>query len=290
MKKGIYLVLALGLIAMVPMSSNYERDVCEGFMEENDRQIPVDLKNPTGITFEEYTGVLDRIQKMYDPEVNAAGATLLIDRAWDSATVNATASRKGKVWKIAMYGGIARHPQMTRDGFAAVACHEMGHHVGGAPHKFFSWAANEGQSDYYAMLKCLRTFFAEDDNEIAITQQPINELAQNECMKEYAGRGEQLICIRSTQAGFALARVLQEMRKEKIVPDFATPDAKIAGSMVSSHPRTQCRLDTYFNGSRCPVPVTDAVSATEYQPGTCDKGDGVFTTGSRPRCWFKPKN
>ena len=57
---------------------------------------------------------------------------------------------------------------ITVDGMALVACHEMGHHMGGAPKidgwYGSSWATNEGGADYYGTLKCARRFFAGDDN------------------------------------------------------------------------------------------------------------------------------
>ena len=70
-------------------------------------------------------------------------------------TVNANASQRGRTWIVNMYGGLARRPEITPDGFAMVLCHELGHHMGGFP--FVSgWAANEGQSDLFATLSCGR--------------------------------------------------------------------------------------------------------------------------------------
>jgi len=47
--------------------------------------------------------------------------------------VNAYASvdKQGQQF-IHMFGGLARHPLMTEDAFLLVACHEFGHHYGGA--------------------------------------------------------------------------------------------------------------------------------------------------------------
>ena len=87
-----------------------------------------------------------------------------------------------------MFGGLARHKLVTPDGFALVACHEMGHHLGGAPRRG-GWASNEGQSDYYATTKCARRIWAEDNN-AAIMQDriskglEISEKAQQECDRE----------------------------------------------------------------------------------------------------------
>ena len=34
-----------------------------------------------------------------------------------------------------MFGGLAGHETITTDAFALVACHELGHHIGGAQRK-----------------------------------------------------------------------------------------------------------------------------------------------------------
>jgi len=73
---------------------------------------------------------------------------LVIDKHWEDGTVNAYASENGNNDVISMFGGLARHPAITPDAFYLVACHEIGHHLGGAPKKGNTqWASNEGQAD-----------------------------------------------------------------------------------------------------------------------------------------------
>lgn len=89
---------------------------------------------------------------------------------------NASAQRMGSTWVVNMYGGLARHNEITIDGFALVLCHEIGHHLGGAPKYggFNTWGTNEGGSDYFATLKCLRRIFQNDDNTKAIENMTID--------------------------------------------------------------------------------------------------------------------
>lgn len=287
MKKTLLLAVAITALCTQFASAHSDSKIlCKGFMEENNVRIPSNQKVATGITEQEFNAVLDRIDTQYRDEVAARGATLKINRLWKDATANASAEQNGTTWTINMYGGLARHQRINADGFALVACHEMGHHLGGAP-KVSKWASNEGQADYYANLKCFRRYAANDNNEEIVASLPVNEFVKKECETEFTNRNDQLICIREANAGLTLARVLQELRNEKIVPDFETPDKKVTIMMVNSHPPTQCRLDTYFNGSRCPVVVSEAVSEKDYKPGTCDQTT-TFNTGSRPRCWFRP--
>ena len=48
-------------------------------------------------------------------------------------------------WVVAMFGGLARRPEVTKDAFQFVVCHEVGHHLAGWPFAY-DWASNEGQS------------------------------------------------------------------------------------------------------------------------------------------------
>lgn len=163
-------VSILLILAVVGFSPRTHR-LCSGFLPPNDRRIPVPAPSAmgeaagevSGMTQKQFNEVLDLVQKIYAPEVAAHGGELRIERLWEDATVNASASRAGGLWLLHMYGGLARHPAMTQDGFALVACHEMGHHVGGAPKGgwLMRWASKEGQSDYYANLKCLRRVFTD---------------------------------------------------------------------------------------------------------------------------------
>jgi len=135
---------------------------CDGFLPPNDLKIPVDSVLAKGIVEAQFNEVLGAIENIYKPIVSAQGKVLEIRRLWTNDTVNASAQQIGNRYVLNMYGGLARHEAITMDGMALVACHELGHHLGGAP-KVSSWASNEGQSDYYANLKCLRQVFADPD-------------------------------------------------------------------------------------------------------------------------------
>jgi hypothetical protein len=131
----------------------------EGFAPENKLNIPVS-NNKSGITEAQFHNMIDRVAAVYAPIITDMGAKLNVIRDWENGTVNAFASRSGDVWNVKMFGGLARHKTVTPDGFALVMCHEVGHHVGGAP-KYGGgndWASNEGQSDYFGTLKCLEKF------------------------------------------------------------------------------------------------------------------------------------
>ena len=154
MGKWIFSVLLLlGSVG----SNSHVQHLCKGFLPENSMWIPDNRAMNKGLTELEFNQLLDRLQALYAPEFAQRGATFMIERNWADGTVNAYAYQDGNDWIISMFGGMARHPAMTYDGFAAIACHEVGHHMGGAPkYSRGDWASVEGQSDYYATAKSLK--------------------------------------------------------------------------------------------------------------------------------------
>lgn len=272
------------------------KEVCRGFVPDNSMKIPVGWRAPRGVraagglSEAQFHAVLDRIEKIFASDIAQAGGVLKVNRRWTDATVNASAQQFGTSWVLNMYGGLARHPEITTEGFALVACHELGHHIGGAPkiQSWFgtNWATNEGGADYYATLKCLRKFFAEDDNATIIANAKIDPVAQQKCAAQFTNEEDQLLCLRGSMAGDSVAGLFMDLRKEPTRPRFDTPDPKVVTRMDDAHPATQCRMDTYFSGAVCDVDVSVPVSQSDYREGSCVSG--THSTGTRPLCWFKP--
>ena len=300
MKKGFFRSVILGCAATLCLgfvASNHIEHLCSGFVPENDLKIPVghshrwNFRGPrSGLTEAQFNGVIDRFERIFQPVFSKAGGNLVVLRKWTDSTVNAYANRMGSTWNVAMFGGLARHPAVTPDGFALVICHEGSHHIGGAPkgRGFFgnNWASNEGQADYGATTKCLRTYFAQDDNEEIIKNSNVDPLAQKQCLSQFTQRADQLLCMRISLAGNSVALLFMDLEKSPSPPLFNTPDLSQTSQMVDSHPPAQCRLDTYFAGATCHVDVSIPVSDTDYREGACIQP--IDAVGFRPRCWFKP--
>lgn len=266
-----------------------------GIVEDNNLYIPVGSKSVSTITKEKFNSILDRVQKLYAPVLEARNKTLLISRNWDDGTVNAYAQQTGNTWQISMFGGLARHETITEDGFALVACHELGHHLGGAPKKYSwsgsSWASNEGQADYYGNSKCLRNYMQADDNVAVVTameaKNEVDPFAKEKCEKNFHSEGEIAICIRGAMAGLSLGNLFRALRNQTVKLSFTTPDRAVVTRTNDNHPDSQCRLDTYFAGAICDKDYKLAVSDTDANVGLCSTRDG-YTEGVRPLCWFKP--
>ncbi len=271
-----------------------------GFLPENNMYIPVGVKSVNGgLTEAQFTASLDKVEKLYAPIIAAKGAKLVVNRKWDDGTVNAYATQSGKTWTVNMFGGLARHETITEDGMSLVICHELGHHLGGAPKiggsgggwwgggSSSQWASNEGQADTFATLKCLRRTFMTEDNATIVASLNAPKTLTESCTASKRGdKAETDMCIRMGMAGKSVANLFSVLSK---LPDtkFDTPDTKVVSAMDDAHPKAQCRLDTYFQGALCEVKYDENLSDTDETVGACTTAHG-FKEGNRPLCWFKP--
>ena len=70
---------------------------------------------------------------------------------WESPTVNAQAWYFGSALYVRVYGGLVRHPALTKYGLTLILAHETGHHLGGLPRDpAMPWMTWQGQADYWA--------------------------------------------------------------------------------------------------------------------------------------------
>jgi hypothetical protein len=288
MKNGI-LISALAMTFSFSQTFACDINGKTGFMPENNLRISKFDKDTNGMTQEKFEAIVNRVYLAYSPIVKARGATLEMDNNWDDETVNAYANQTGKIWHVNMFGGLARHPLVTDDGFLLVVCHETGHHLGGAP-KFGgsgnTWASNEGQADYFGSLKCMKRVLEKDDNQAIMAKMTIDPEAKTKCEMVYKSGDEVALCERIAMAGKSLAQLLGDLGGNSNVA-FNTPDKAVVKKTFDAHPQAQCRMDTYFNGSLCDKAFSDDVSNTSPINGTCIKKDG-YAVGPRPLCWYKP--
>ncbi len=292
MFKKIMLTTAISSILAVP-AFTCTIDGKEGLLPENNEWISTDAKSMVNSNLDEvkFNEVIDSVLAVYDPIVSSMGGKLKVERNWEDGTVNAYASRRGGTWNVAMFGGLARHQAITPDGFALVVCHELGHHIGGAPKKkswMSSWASNEGQSDYFATLKCLRKTFRNDNNIEIMAKVQVPAAVVSTCATQFNNADDQALCQRGAMAGMSTARLFQELRKQPESPKFTTPDSKVVSKTDDAHPGTQCRLDTYFAGAICAELDADDVHQSNEDEGVCYRANGD-KTGVRPLCWFAAK-
>jgi hypothetical protein len=251
-----------------------------------------------------FNAIIDRAYDFYQPIVSSYGATLEIMRGWEYDDVNALAGRSGDIWTVIMFGGLARAPEVTADGFALVICHEMGHHLGGYPFSAgATWSGSEGQSDYFATHSCARQMWRDDDN--TGFGEHVHPTAKTHCDAEWNHQSERDLCYRVSFAAQSLGDLLGSL--EGATASYDTPDETRVSMTRKSHPNAQCRLDTYLAGSLCKVEpnpyqipginalidIDSIYAEQESALQQCSRASHDLSVYGvhdiyRPRCWFRP--
>jgi len=260
------------------------------FMPANN--LPTGIDGQTLVTEQDFYDVIDLADELYAPIIAGIGGVLTINALWDDPTVNASATQDDDgYWIVNMYGGLARRPEVTVDGFIVVLCHELGHHLAGFPF-VSSWAANEGQSDYFATQVCLRKMFKASDNRVV----NVPAIPQNLCRQKYSDAYRINLCIRSLVAGKSTSDLLAALNGETVY--YTEQDTSTIKTTDNKHPKAQCRLDTMLAGALCDTPWDDFKiprAKSESALVSCVRnnqaeGDAITSIqkGLRPRCWYAP--
>lgn len=293
MKLGI---TALSLAALFVFSAHASTPMklYPTFAPENNLYIGVNDQTRGGIDESTFNSLVDRLERIYKPIFKNKGGNLSIVSNWQDGTVNAYTMRQNNSWQVHLFGGLARIAEMTKEGYAMVICHEFGHQIGGLPKKtswwgIASWAAAEGQSDYFAAAKCMKMLLKEEDNGGAIAGLEIPAIAQEKCEEVYGVSNDRDICIRTALGAEVLGGVLNTISGSTTpMPRLDTPSTQVVQKTnVAGYPSSQCRTDTYFQGALCDIPGDVDTSETDIHQGYCARENG-YEVGTRPLCWFSP--
>ncbi len=254
-------VLPLAMMALSPAAMSAPTT---SFLPENDlwKQDGL-LEVAPNISEEQFNSVIDAALKVYTPTAQASDETIVFNRKWTDSTVNAnvTRNKEQETLVINMYGGLARRPEITLEGFALVVCHELGHAYGGAPYLIASSRLSaEGMADYYGAGECLQKVLPLIPSSFDVSA--ATSYSTKKCSQVHADNSTAYTqCVKSLEAGLSLGRLLATLMQEK-EPTYQTPESLIVQETELSYPKTvQCRLDTYHNA--------------------------VFQL-EKPTCWFKP--
>ncbi len=238
-----------------------------------------------------YSFIFNRLEILFRSSFYERGETLIIDRKWSERWASAYSEKENGNIHIHITGALARHHEMTPLGFTLVGCHELGHYIGGVPYKSsIDRISTEGQADYFATLKCLRIFLKslsiQEMQLLNLDELYVTTEVKNRCKNNFLKVIDQEICQLSSMAAMSLTNVFADIRGEKF-PQLTTPESSIVESMLTSHPDTQCRLDTFFQGAICYINESILLDDKDPNIGTCNRFNGD-KEGLRPLCWYKP--
>lgn len=288
MKSLIVLVCAMLFSCSVPQEqvlrsgeTNRTYGYKKSFLPENNFNETRRYYAAGDVTEDDFNLAMDAANEIYQPIFSNLGLNLTIQGDFSDETVNAFCSRDGDNVTVQMFGGLAKQPKMSLEGFVLVICHEIFHAVGGIPkYSGNDWASVEGQADMGAVSACARKMF---DSNSPVNYQLI-ELMKKKNPKQpvncstYKGADKQ-ICELSLTGGLSLGAVLASLNDEP-TPKYETPSKVVVKKTMESHPDSQCRLDTYKAGALCNKTWNDSII-----PST--KAQDSAVNCERPKCWYK---
>lgn len=224
-----------------------------------------------------YLEVINSFKKVYGPIIEKKGGEFHIIADWTDGAVNAWADRFGNEYQLEIPGGLSRYYLINEAGFVLIICHELGHLLGGRPSKGKrGFISVEGQSDYFASLKCMRRMNREI--EIKIDRDPEVDLACREIPENQA-------CLASLSGAKSVTSYYAELADEP-APSLKKKDPSRVKKTQRGHPKAQCRLDTYRSGALCPVRFEEEIDEDNFRRGVCHLTR--FQEFARPRCWYSP--
>lgn len=230
--------------------------------------LPVGSKHVSSITEEDFYRVPNEIRALYQEEVAATGATLVMDLNWKNPYFGAGCNLIDNSFIVMIWGGFARVPGMTLDSLALVACHELGHRLGGIPRQdapLPEWSSSEGQADYFAASRCLKKYFSRQDSIEAVSKINVDRNVRTRCMAAFSDDQDAALCMRIATAAKSFIDVTESLTTEPHRVSFSKPDRTIVQTpLKNNYPSAQCRLDTFLAGA-----LSDESSDL------------------RPACWFK---
>jgi hypothetical protein len=270
------------------------------FLPDNDLYLQDCASCESGLTQDEFNAVIAKAKSIYSPVISGLGGSLSVAARWSDSTVNASATQLFGIWQVNMYGGLARRAEVTPDAFTLVICHELGHHLAGFPY-VSTWAANEGQADYFATKDCANLFWEGETAVNATFRSTVEATPKAACDELWSTEAAQDLCYRKSVAAKHLADLLGALPSTPTPVSFDTHDPAQVAATDNAHPKAQCRLDTMMAGATCLagydkdyIPgkrngrgANDSAAETDSARFSCT-ASGNYDAGLRPRCWFKP--
>ena len=259
---------------------------------ESDLKIPVKKENPgsslfknfamaptSGLSQLEFEHVIKKFSDFWSPIImNKYQKKLKFENNWSEERINASATRDfddNPIIRVS--GGLARHPDITKNGMLMILCHELGHQFGGAPKSFRgrstkrSWSSAEGQADYYATTKCMARMALSN----ALYPEHV-KIGTSQCKND--------LCLKIAPAALSVGNLFASLKSDWERPSLNEKSPFAVRSTFYRHPSPQCRLDTFVAGSLCTEDFDKDFDNFDHTVGSCTKDQDP--EAARPKCWF----
>lgn len=228
--------------------------------------IEVDDQTNSEVSMSDFYRITSELFALYyTKNIDQRELRLFVD--WKTPYFSAWATQLDEIkYQINFWGGFARIPGMLIESFEFVACHEIGHILGGHPRHTttsLEWATSEGQSDHFAVTECLPKYYKHYKR----TQFDSFKSLPYEldiCLNAHESKEDQNICLKILRAGRGFADVLNFLYPKDELASFEYQQEPTEKTLFNSYPTPQCRIDIFKNGAEC-------------FSGNCKRND----------CWYK---
>lgn len=245
----------------------------------NFSQITTDEDYGSLVSEESFYKIVANVYSLYAMTAKNSGRTMYIKTLdWKTPYFSAWAGQDNEasnesLYHINFWGGLARLPYMTNAAFALVACHEVGHILGGEPRIKINAMHNmssEGQSDYFAASHCLKNYAMRFELPLEVEVDPY---ITARCFEKFNDDKENFeICLQVAQAGNSLAHSLAFLSDFEGLNISSPSENQVNETLFNSYPDVQCRLDTFMQAA-----------LSDFRSNFSDE----IPSGDRPACWFR---
>ena len=285
------LVMAMSSQTFACPISQYNLDSEINRVRQN-KFLSLPLNAEENITEEEFNSVVYRIKEYYTPIFKELGKDLNVYSDWSFPMNNAFATQDKNGTSVYFFGLFTKNKYMSKDAFLFVACHEIGHHLGGFPkNNFLPWASVEGQADYFAASKCYRELLENDSENAKAESLVLPESIKSQCKTQYTDEDQYRICLRAARAAEDVGKLIDYMntQTEKDEVILLQPEPAAVAETSSKHPAPICRAIGILQAALCNRPSDIAIDDKDETIGACHEKNGDVV-GNRVHCWFKPSD
>lgn len=170
-----------------------------------------------------------KIIGLFNQELQKAPAPLVLDARWESPYFGAGVSLYDNQIKLMVLGGTVRVDGVSKEAYAAIICHELGHIIGGYPFQSITgseWTSSEGQADYFAARVCLPRYFSS----LGVHASEISAAVE-------AAGFEMMWAFRNFDSSHGPNTLL---RKKVELPS-------VSSTLINQYPTLQCRYENFRN-------------------------------------------